>query len=428
MHRFSNEGAQEIARASIAAIRGSQDSHDLKLASRAMEVALEVGPWPSSRKSDFRAPSVWHAACYLLTLWQGWRTSAQPLVPSEELVNTFFGNSPLFRGQAHPWPITPKLWRSDHNDVRNFGPHPIEAFRKVLAYWAETSRDVSFELFGKLASLEGATAAAQHYDFPTNYVDFSFNPLVALHFAVGNCPITELIPETPPHHGVVYIIPFVKLAHVAQLTGSKSIFHFPPVQVSRLYRQAGCFADFGSMPEDLSQLRATAEAPWMWTELNCRRLFFPREYPAASDVQVLRNSDLEVGEPFFLNSLEALRGYCLSCGQFVEEEARSHMTLWAASRPPWVLEDDIEAVVVTDTYLKEVGFHLASYLNVAASIKMAGKQHLDPALICYFANSHSAAFRALFDLSRVGGECMELEPTVTLVRQALEMGVKLGFS
>ena len=239
----------------------------------AVELCQTISPIAGSRISptglsmDLFAPSVWHATCYFLIQYFASRVTELPFSSDVNMFDTFYGNRPVFRGQTHGWNIIPSGWRGVNQDFAEF---QRTVFTEVVASYMTPDDALEFDLFGRVTSNKEGVGLAQHFGIPTNLVDFTFDPRIALYFASSRS-------DAPPFHAlehdvtecaVVYFTSFVKLC----ATGSPALC-FPPAQSERLYRQAGFVVDFGPCPEQIPEL-LDFEANWMWVQQNCGRLFF----------------------------------------------------------------------------------------------------------------------------------------------------------
>jgi FRG domain len=185
------------------------------------------------------------------------RANRLPFTGDHQLFESFFGKRAVYRGQARGWNIRPSGWRS--TDPISDGRRG-EVLYECLASYMGPEDAIEFELFGRVRSQKEADALGQHYDLPTNLVDFTFDPRVALYFACTDTasgpPPTEL-DSALADCGVVYFLSFVNLC----LLGSPTVT-FPPVHAERLYRQAGFFVNDGSRPSEIASVLNYQE-PWM---------------------------------------------------------------------------------------------------------------------------------------------------------------------
>lgn len=353
----------------------------------------------AGRPAVLQAPSVWHALAFLLFQFLFARHRRDEDFRIDPATASCFGSMGVFRGQAVPWPIMPTLWRADGEAIRRLGDALLTAFARFLDEWLATARDGRLHLFESLSTLEGATATAQHYRFPTNYVDFTFDPLTALHFACGSCDLRGDWPEgEPTHHAVIYMAGFRELWTAARVARVPVVTHLPPVQVARLYDQSGFFVDFGSDP-------ATGVADVV--QSSCARLYFPRTYPELAEAEPLRIPSCERDEPFFSGALRTLRAYGETCGErFSQDEILTRLHL-SAVPPPWAGPNDIESVLMVDTWLLEAVRRVRNYLLLATCMTSPSTGVLDPVIISTFAAENRAIFDSVREMASWPGEGRE---------------------
>ncbi len=398
---------------------GELDRATLQKALAHAERVERKEPDPQSRSGlVMQAPTVWHAACFLLVAHHrsGARDDSRAK-DDPQLFDTFYGNRPLYRGQARPWPILPSLWRVESASLRSLGASPLRAFQKFIQQWTQRAKDVGFELWGGLESLSAATAVAQHYGFPTTFIDLTFDPLVALHFACRTCRDSgESLALNERHQAAIYSTSFAKLLTLEALTDSAAVAHLPPIQVQRLYNQAGLFHDPGAGRDRCNYL-----------EENCSRLQFPRTYPDFDEARELVNDALETDERFFSEPLAMLKSYCEAAGaQFSESEATSSMIASSRSGPPWLLEEDLGSLITTDKYLADVALGLARYLFRCCRVSVGTEGLLDPLVLSSLARSNPAPFAALRGIASTSGEASErLRVTLGAIQESLEIADSL---
>jgi hypothetical protein len=347
---------------------------------------------PGRHPLDFRAPSFWHAACFLLASHVKARASRTPFASDTNTFETFFGSAPVFRGQSRAWNISPTGWRqSDPAD-----PQRRRIFRQVIESFAGPEDAVEFELFGRPRLETEGEALAQHYGLPTNLVDFTFDPRVALAFAVGDTEEVGAGPE-PHAYGVVFFVSFSKLC----LSGRFALA-FPPVQARRLFRQSGFFVDYGPRQEAVPDALDFG-APWMWVQQNCGRVFFPRVYPSAPEASEVMSltQDILQPEPFLAEVAERVAGLSAEVLDAEVEQTVAAVRSQLVSRPPWRVKELDEAFFYTDDEIVSVATSVESYVRTAALREMAQEPHLDPIVVAKIAEGAPDALHALRDVSRL---------------------------
>lgn len=85
------------------------------------------------------------------------------------------GHGHVFRGQAHTWPLCPKIGREPYlSKSENEMQYLSEFIRQARPFSSTTDLDMWEQL-----------ALAQHHGLPTRMLDWTKNPLVALWFALN---------------------------------------------------------------------------------------------------------------------------------------------------------------------------------------------------------------------------------------------------
>lgn len=350
------------------------------------------------QQNEIQMPSVWHAAGALMTSWYRERQVAGTFGPHESLLKEF-GQRMAYRGQAKPWSVMPSSWRQDNAVIRELGAHPFVAYHRFLEANLKGASDIGLEFFTSLKSDIGVKAIAQHYGFPTDFVDFTFDPLAAIHFALGPSKETNMSFTAPEDHAVIFYTSFRTLKGLGQLSGGKDIFHFPPIQVSRLYRQTGFFMDYGGIT-DTNKSGVSSSS----VEEQCFRIYFPRTYPNITDGHELRNEDYETIDPFFCDSIAGLKDYCWDVDTFDPDEAYEAALLGTRIRPPWFLENDLGRFFLTDTYIADLCEPVVDYLDKSALITMESGYHYDPATIDSIIASSPEPLKAILEYGGWPGE------------------------
>jgi hypothetical protein len=275
---------------------------------KAREVTADITALKDGRLSatalpmDFYAPSFWHAASYLLSVFLIQRLSKKNHENIEENFSNLFGNIAIYRGQSSPWNIIPSAWRQSNPEFQKENKIRLEAFNQFVSTFMTDQDDLGFDVFGKLDTVKKAEALAQHYALNTNLVDFTFDPLIALYFASSESEHKSgEIAGIPGNCGVVYTTSFYKAI-------SSSNFHFslPPAQLTRLINQCGLFIDFGERPASVPATLDFSE-PWMYLQQNCSRLFFNRNYPKEEAHDTFTKSFVLPADPFIEETIIHLK-------------------------------------------------------------------------------------------------------------------------
>ena len=374
----------------------------------AIEATQAISPVRDSRESpgglplDFFAPSVWHAACFLLASYMGARVTRAPFAADRELFETFYGNRPVYRGQARGWNIVPTGWRFTDQTVVQ---HQRAVFKELIASYMGPDDAVEFELFGKVVSDQEGDALAQHYGIPTGLVDFTFDPRVAIYFActdsVGPSP-SGLSPALADC-AVIYFISFVILS----LTG-KPTLTFPPAQAERLFRQAGFFVNYGPPPKEIPAV-LNYEDPWMWVQQNCGRVFFPRAYPEMEELRELPSPTRHIlaPEPFFEEAATRIKALTAEELALRPEAVAASLRSTIKSRPPWRVKALDRSFIYTDEEFVKIVGYIEYYVRVAALLEMNRQPCLDPVVIGKLVEFDAAGLMALKQVSMLpfgGGE------------------------
>lgn len=348
---------------------------------------------PEGRTVDLFVPSVWHAICVLMYLFIRSRFINSGFDDPSE-IDRLFGMQVLYRGQARGWNIIPSLWRSP--DPLSDNQHRLNALTEYWKKWASADNDLSFDLFGKIEDTGAAAAIAQHYDLPTSLVDFTFDPRIAAWFACSESESQPLESLPPKLHdcAVVYFTPFYKLLHVG-----KSQIRLPHPAATRIYRQSGCFVDYGSRPESIPAA-LDFKQPWMWLQENCIRLFFPRQYPLDPSLKDLTHDWIYAKDAFFEESVSIARG--LSGASLVPiESAVTTLTERMTSAPSWRVKEDFSTnFIYTDEEFFELVRPVESYLRVAGLVETRAGTKLDPFILSSIARTNFDAAKALQQVAK----------------------------
>ena len=338
---------------------------------------------PSGNALDLSAPSFWHAACALMLHYCVSRVDRRPYTTdAEDVTEGFFGRHPVFRGQTRPWQVLPTAWRYDGNAALG-----IETLRQVVMSYMGPDDAVELDLYGRMENETSALCLGQHYGIATNLVDFTFDPRVALLFAIG--PSESEATLGSGDCGVVDFIGFkiavVLAKHAADTVESKGgegalprvvLPGFPPVGAPRLFRQCGLFFDFGDAREGELEFPIAH-----WLMQNCCRMVFPRTYPEAEEYQELKQicDFLLPNDPFFKELTEKIRS-----ARFDERDPQEMVASIRGSmrnNPPWRIQESGKGFIYTAQEFVAVAQAVEGYIRTAGLIEMNREAHLDPVVV-----------------------------------------------
>jgi len=352
-----------------------------------IEVLEESRRSASGNPLDLSAPSFWHAACVLISQYCVSRVDRRPYATDmEEITEGFFGRHPVFRGQTRPWDVLPTAWRCESSPALG-----IETLRQVVISYMGPGDAVELDLLGRIKDETSAACLGQHYGMPTNLVDFTFDPRVALLFAIGPCEFEETVgPDAfRGDCGAVDFIGFKNAAVLAkhaadavQSTGVKGALPqvvlpgFPPIGAPRLFRQCGLFFDFGDVRGGELELPIP-----QWLKQNCSRMVFPRKYPEAEEYREVKQilDFLLPNDAYFEELTSKIRNAAFNEGD--EKALAASIRGSMRNNPPWRTEASESGFIYTTRDFVAVARAVEGYVRTAGLIEMNRKVHLDPVIV-----------------------------------------------
>jgi hypothetical protein len=371
---------------------------------------------PDDAPMDLIAPSAGHAACALvLSNFMG-RWLSDPL-QGPELWKARGGNRPAYRGQSVPWHITPRSWRQPVRSER-----ALAAIRDYVCMFTSPEDAIELDLLGRPEDEFDLLGIAQHYGMPTSLVDFTFNPMIAIFFALGEHKGSDSIVELPPQHGVVYATTIFKLNAVGLPR-----WRFPPLPARRLYRQAGFFVDYGAAPENGVESFSFAEK-WTRVEENCIRIFFPRTYPIAAEASYWNPNVILTPDSFFEEVVNAAVEFSQTDLEDKPGAMAAFVGFRVTSRPPWRVKNALGTFIYTDDEFIEIGAELEQYLTIAGAVQVGTDVRLDPLLIANLAGHDKRILQALRQIQQLPGGVAfrEFEWITGEIATAIDMAISLG--
>jgi len=379
MRGLSDDAAKECALALVHGTKlsewtadGLQFTNSAAAAFRKVGLATLVEPLPGSRKSpsgadlDLYAQSPWNALCAVLFQDIRSRLHRGSFHAAFDDVGRNFGGRPFYRGQARAWDIMPSAWRSQSQ--AELSERLVPMFCDALQEHFAAAPDPVMHLAGRSDLSHATVGLAQHYGLPTNMVDFTFHPLVAMCFACGMTTSPEVYPrdlhlDRLRRCAVIYVIAAPALSSVARTT-----FEFPPSYSLRLYQQKGLFADFGRYPcSDPAHCLDGYTAEWTWLQQNCQRIFFPRTYPVIEGADELRDNHLMEGDEFLIEVARRVKDGIAAGPSRLGQS------------PPWAFDESN-----MEQYGKRaaaMAFRVDAYLRRACLIKFEEDDKFDPLLV-----------------------------------------------
>lgn len=366
---------------------------------------LEGGRVWKNQQLDFKAHSFWHACCAVLGKWI---TDRYATNRSEPVITAY-------RGQANAWPIKPSLWRTHYPEI---GLNAVDAIKDFLFNQNNSPLNPTTNFFPGFFTEKGISAFAQHHEFPTSLIDFSFHPLVALYFSSRNCK-PEAINDTTKGLGVIYECNFNNfLAMEANLGIEAEMVMLPPSHVFRIYQQRGFFVNCGTVPD----AQVTGEI-----EKACNKIFFPRTYPSiegiddlfseAKMIQYLANeldpfksratgilqNDWYAAYDYYKSAVESLKHYCdANSGKFNKTEAIAIMKQSCSDYDePLSLFNMFGASKFTqDSLLAESISNTALFIFEAITSTGRSGRVISGSLLKKYAQTNPVFFSALIEIAR----------------------------
>ena len=328
---------------------------------------LPTGRVINNRHIDYISPSFWHACCAVIYRW----------VYTRMMSNSQDGGVLVYRGQANPYPILPSIRRGTLPDT---GIDYTKEMTQVLKHFLLEADGVTNLFFETLDQRNGLKVMAQHHHFPTDFLDFTFNPLVALYFASKDSRKAQIVDNPLSGHGVIFESAFENFQFLTKKTSIKLDLSFlPPIHVPRIYQQQGFFLDCqAATNEEISEI-----------ELACERVFFPREYPGIQDIEDVFSENLMV--TYLCNNYNGWH---------------SEASIW--SEREWYAAHDgyKEIISIYMDYIKNVGvgYQQKEALTIIrdAEIELKAPPKINSGLEYHFNNNTvTRAWSLIQDLSRV---------------------------
>jgi hypothetical protein len=347
---------------------------------------------PDGNPLDLLAPTIWHALCLLVYFYVQTRLK-DCTFDDPDILDRRFGTQVLYRGQARSWNILPTAWRFPNEQEWN--AKRLEALARYWEDWTSPDHDLIFALFGRLDSPASVAAVAQHYGLPTNLVDFTFDPRIAVWFAC--CESESAVPPSSPEDtqgcAVIYFTSFYKFASV----GSQRIC-LPHPAAKRIYHQTGCFADFGPRPDSIPDISNFGE-PWMWVQENCFRLFFPRSYPVDSSLAGVAREWIYASDPFFDESIAVAKELDSTMLQDARSAANA-LGLRVKAKPSWRNRNELcSNFLYTDEEFWQLVEPLEQYLRMAALVHTRAGPKVDPWILAGLRKTNFDAANAILQVA-----------------------------
>jgi hypothetical protein len=164
---------------------------------------------------------------YKYTFYNGYLAHAY-LMHKNKTTRLKDGDILIYRGQRTDYPIRARIYRPEYQKILQIIKTKYQIFGKIVAdYLDHVSTDFYLTVFNKEASIK---AFAQHYGLATDLIDWTLDPMVALHFATEGVSVNDIGNER-----IVYELNLTK----AKNLGLKIII--PPVNCKNLFYQRALF-------------------------------------------------------------------------------------------------------------------------------------------------------------------------------------------
>jgi hypothetical protein len=380
------------------------------------EEPLPGGRVVKGQPIDLVAPSFWHACCSVFFDWSISRFAADDGTTQLK----------IYRGQTNPWPLRSSLWRSTDNMIAN-GSAALSAFQTFLRASLRGDPDPSYEHFSPFLEAHGIAALAQHHGFPTNLIDFTFDPLVALYFASRPASKATVLAGVPNGHGVIFECHLSNLKKVRKRSGVTARYELlPPIHVGRFYQQRGILVDCGDPRAQHADSQLGGSAGCAELERACTRIFFPRAYPEMKGLENAIEDHMMaywMSEPksvwhtpqtaaiqdqwylvyhWYAEPFEALRSYCSTApAQFDSASAIRVMSdAIENDPPPW--SGHIRFMESSGSRAQRLAEYFATAAAMVADVAKVFCRpgwRLDRDLVVQYARSNPVFFSALFELA-----------------------------